>query len=103
MTYNASMNNLTLIGTFRTAETDGKPYLLVETTCPQRSDLSTRTGIGLKITHQALAHRLIQAINAGKVFADVKICKDIHGAEYIGSTCVINTRMLNAELKRLGF
>lgn len=97
------MNTLTLIGTVRTAETDGKPYLLVETTCPQRPDLSTRYGIGLKITHNALAHRLIQAINAGKVFKNVEVLTDVHGAEYIGSTCMLNTRVMNAELKRLGF
>jgi hypothetical protein len=97
------MNTLTLIGTVRTAETDGKPYLLVGTTCPQRPDLSTRYGIGLKITHNGLADRLIRAINAGKVFSDLEILVDVHGAEYISSTCMINTRVMNASLKRIGF
>lgn len=98
-----SMNTLTLIGNVRTAETDGKPYLLVGTTCPQRPDLSTRYGIGLKITHGDLADRLIRAINAGAVFTDVYVTKDVYDDEYISSTCTISTRMLNAELKRLGF
>jgi hypothetical protein len=97
------MSKLTLIGNVKRAETDGKPYLLVGTTCPQRPGLSTRYGIGLKITHQALAHRLIQAINAGVIFTDVEVLRDVHDVEYIGSTCTISTRMLNVELKRKGF
>lgn len=97
------MNTLTLIGNVREAETDGRKYLLVGTTCPQRPDLSTRYGIALKLTHRALADRLIRAINAGVVFTDVKILKDVHDAEYISSTCHTLGRRLNADLTRLGF
>jgi hypothetical protein len=102
------MSTLTLIGNVRTVQPTekgilGKPYLLVGTTCPQRPDLSTRFGIGLKTTHQALAHRLIKAINAGVVFENVHVAKDVHDDEYITSTCTILTRLLNAELKRKGF
>lgn len=97
------MNALTITGHIRTAETDGKPYLLVGTKCVERPDLPTRYGIGLKITHQALAQRLVRAINAGVVFTDVCIKTDVHEQEYVSFTNTINTRVLNAELKRKGF
>lgn len=95
---------LTLIGNVtKKVDHDGREYLLVGTTCPQRPDLSTRYGIGLKITHAALAQRLIKAINAGKVFTNVHVAKDVHDDEYITSTCHTLGRTLNADLKRLGF
>jgi hypothetical protein len=97
------MSTLTLVGNVKQAQTDGKPYLLVSATCPQRPDLSLRYGIGLKITHRALADRLVRAINAGVVFTNVHVTKDVHDAEYITSTCHTIGRHLNADLKRLGF
>lgn len=98
------MNTLTLIGNISTGtDYSGTKYLQVGATCPQHPTLKTRHIIGLKINQTALAARLVQAINAGVVYKKVHVAKDIYSDEYIAGNCVISTRILNAELKRLGF
>lgn len=67
------------------------------------SDLDFRFSWGLKSTHHGLAHRLKKAVDAGVVFKNVRVATDIHGKEYVTGDCQILSRLMNAELKRLGF
>lgn len=81
-------------------QADGTIY--VSQTCPQRPDLSTRLTISCG-KNPRLAERLVKAIDAGVVFRDVQVCTDINKVEYIAGTCVIYTKHMSAELRRLGF
>lgn len=50
-----------------------------------------------------LAARLARAVNAGAVFHDCTVEKDVSGATYVGATSRVLGRILNADLKRLGY
>lgn len=54
-------------------------------------------------TNRKLAERLAAAINAGVVYTDPKVQKDVNGATYVQAGCKVFGRRLNADLKRLGF
>lgn len=51
----------------------------------------------------SLASRLCDAINAGAVYKDPKIVKDIYGKTYVQATCALYTRHLNKSLRDIGF
>lgn len=58
---------------------------------------------GLPARHRALADRLVRAIEAGVVLGDPEIRTDVNGNTYVSATSRILARMMNAELRRLGF
>lgn len=58
---------------------------------------------GLKLTHRALAERLVRAIEAGVILSEPQIRTDIHGRTYVSVSSSILARMMNAELRRLGY
>lgn len=54
-------------------------------------------------TARQLVKRLVKAINAGVVYTNPKICKDLFGQTYVDAECRVVGRKLSADLKRLGF
>jgi hypothetical protein len=50
-----------------------------------------------------LAERLKAAIEAGVVFTDLGVGTDVDGKTYVTSKCRVLARILNADLRRLGF
>lgn len=60
-------------------------------------------GYSWRVGPRALAERLKQAILAGKVLETPQICTDIYGKTYVNASSTILARIMNAELKRLGF
>lgn len=58
---------------------------------------------GLKKSHMSLAKRLQKACLAGVVLVNPQIKTDIYGKTYVETNCRVLGRMLNADLKRLGF
>ena len=66
-------------------------------------DRTAGLAFGLKATHGTLAARLVRAIEAGVVFVDPSIERDINGATYVVASSRVLGRTLNADLRRLGF
>jgi len=60
-------------------------------------------GWGVKPTHYKLALRLARAIEAGAVVPIPAVRADVHGRTYVCGTATVLGRMLNADLRRLGF
>lgn len=51
----------------------------------------------------ALAARLVRAAEAGAVFTDHRVKRDVYGHTYVSARCRVMGKYLNADLKRLGF
>ena len=66
-------------------------------------DRPSTGGFGLKKSHLALANRLKRAIDAQAVHTDPEVKADTYGKTYVSARCRVLGRMLNADLKRLGF
>jgi hypothetical protein len=49
-----------------------------------------------------LALRLVEAINAGKVFSGMQVRTDIDGNTYVGATSLVHGRYLRSDLERIG-
>ena len=61
-------------------------------------------GVGFILGQKlALCERLAKAIEAGAVFTDPKLKRDVHGKFYVTSDITVRGRCLNADLRRLGF
>lgn len=58
---------------------------------------------GWVCTNQKIAERLKAAIEAGVVFHNFSIKPDINGKTYLSASSRVLGRMMNADLKRLGF
>jgi len=85
---------------------EGRDYLRVAVTWTVAGatlDRPSTGGFGLKLSHRALAERLVRAINAQAVFANPAIKRDVNGATYISAASRVLGRMINADLRRLGF
>lgn len=83
---------------------EGHTSLLVKVTYDAPGlDRKDGTAWGLKAGHRALAERLVAAIEAGVILSEPVICTDINGATYVSVSSRILSRMMNAELTRLGF
>lgn len=66
---------------------------------PYTGGIATGTGARGK----ALAARLEAAIRAGVVYVEPSIRVDVNGQSYVNANCRVLGRMLNADLRRLGF
>ena len=51
----------------------------------------------------ALASRLAEAIDAGAVYYDHEVRTDVNGHTFVSARSRVLGRMMNADLKRLGF
>lgn len=58
---------------------------------------------GYVVTTPALAKRLAAAIEAGAVFHDFEVRTDVNGKTFLGYSSRVLGRMMNADLRRLGF
>ena len=50
-----------------------------------------------------LAERVVEACKGGVLFVNVKVLTDINGKTYMGTSCQVIGKHLNADLKRLGY
>lgn len=66
-------------------------------------DRPSTGGWVVKRTHRALAERLVRAIEAGKVFKEPTLRRDIYGKTYVSASARVLGRTMNADLRRLGF
>lgn len=66
-------------------------------------DRPNTRGWGLGPKHEALANRLVRAINDGVIFSDFRKGTDVNGHTYITATSNVLGRTLNADLRRLGY
>jgi len=53
--------------------------------------------------NKKLIKRLMTAIEAGVVYTNLKIKKDVYNKTYVSGEIQVGGRKLNADLKRLGF
>lgn len=53
--------------------------------------------------NRKLAERLKRAIEAGVVYYDAQVKVDVNGATYVQANSRVLGRIMNADLKRLGF
>lgn len=58
---------------------------------------------GIACSNMNQAKRLARAIEAGVVYENPKVRKDIEGETYVDARCTLYTRHLNKELTRVGF
>lgn len=66
-------------------------------------DRPNSRGWGLGPRHEALANRLVRAVNDGVIFSDFRKGTDDNGQTYLTATSNILGRTLNADLRRLGY
>lgn len=57
----------------------------------------------LRAGDESLACRLASAVEAGVVFTNFQVLRDIYGKTYLQSNCSVLGRRMNADLRRLGF
>lgn len=82
--------------------TDGYgSHLTVWITFPHAGVDRPRTN-GLGVTRKNLP-RLVRAVNDGAVVADAEVLADIAGNTYVGFKCLVHTRYINVDLKKLGY
>jgi len=67
------------------------------------SNVDRPEGTGYIVGNPRLAERLRNAIIAGVVFADPEIKIDKAGKTYVSARSTVLGRMINADLRRLGF
>jgi hypothetical protein len=60
-------------------------------------------GSGWLITSESVARRLVRAVNAGRVFTDVRIALDVNERTYVAARSLVMARHANADLRRLGY
>lgn len=58
---------------------------------------------GMTVKDMTMAHRLIRASLALKAVSDFKIMTDVNGKTYVDFNWKVLARMLNADLRRLGY
>lgn len=58
---------------------------------------------GMSVKDRRMAERLAAAIKAGKAFIPEGIGTDVNGKTYVRTRANVLGRMLNADLRRLGF
>ena len=58
---------------------------------------------GYVVKDAKMAARLSAAINAGVVFYDPEVRTDVNGRTYVNAPSRVLGRMMNADLRRLGF
>lgn len=58
---------------------------------------------GYVVKDARMAARLSKAIEAGAVFHDFEVRTDVNGRTYLGYSSRVLGRMMNADLRRLGF
>lgn len=60
-------------------------------------------GWGLPLKDRKLAERLRMAVISGAAFADIEKKTDVNGKTYISAPYLICSRMMNADLNKLGY
>lgn len=60
-------------------------------------------GWGLKRTDRALAERLVRAVNAGAIYGPAEVRLDVNNQTYVQADARLLARLMNSELRRLGF
>jgi hypothetical protein len=58
---------------------------------------------GMAVRDRRMAGRLVAAIEAGKVLADARVKRGTDGRTYVAARWLVLSRMLNADLRQLGF
>lgn len=100
MTATTQRNDLTV--TARIEQKDDE--IVVRGVWTRHSARLDRTdGSGWIVKDMKIASRLAAAINAGVVFPDPKVATDVNGKSYVNADATVLGRVLNADLKRLGF
>lgn len=61
-----------------------------------------KTG-GYLVRERALAERLKRAMLAGAVYYDAEVREDVNGQTFVATRSRVLGRMVNADLRRLGF
>ena len=77
-------------------------YWMVYTDWSGDLDRPRTFGIGAG-KNRKLAERCARAINEGAVFSAPEVRTDVNGKTYVQAKCNVLARMLNADLKRLGY
>lgn len=67
------------------------------------SGVDRPTGLGIVCANQKIASRLEQAIRAGAAVEGVGVLRDNFGSTFVDERWHVRARVLNADLKRLGF
>jgi hypothetical protein len=70
---------------------------------PYWTNVDRPEGVGYAVKDMPTAQRLRAAMAAGVVFVDVEIKTDVNDKTYVSSRSTVLARIMNADLRRLGF
>lgn len=70
---------------------------------PFWSGVDRPRGVGYVCSDRLTAERLRCAINAGVVFVDPQVGRDVNGKTYVQARSTVMGKRMNADLRRLGF
>lgn len=77
--------------------------LTVDTAVTGDTSLKTRFSMAIPVAKQALADRLVRAIDSGKAFGGAEVCVDVDGEFYLHLDWRVRGRYLASDLQMLGF
>ncbi len=66
-------------------------------------ELDRPEGSGYVVKDRRMAERLKAAMLAGAIFYNVEVKTDVNGATFVSASSHVLARMMNADLRRLGF
>lgn len=66
-------------------------------------ELDRTKGSGYRVKDQRMADRLGDAMLAGAVYYNAEVRTDVNGNTYVNASSHVLGRMINADLRRLGF
>ena len=69
----------------------------------QAPDLDRTRGSGYLVKDKRMAERLKAAILAGVVYYNAEVRTDVNGRTYVNASSHVLGRIMNADLRRLGF
>jgi len=102
MTTTAAPAAITFEAVTKREQRDGKTDIVVSAVV-HGVDLDRPETHGYVVANDAIAKRLTAAIEAGAVFHDFEVRRDVNGKTFLGYSSRVLGRMMNADLRRLGF
>lgn len=82
---------------------DQPPSLEVVFRSTSHPHLPMRHSVGLRHNDRKLAERLVKAVEAGVIFTNACEKEDIYGVKYLSAESTVLFRLLNSQLRKLGY
>ena len=96
------MSTITFEARTRTERRDGADEIIVDAIV-KGVDVDRPSTHGYVVKDKRMAERLAAAINAQAVFYGAEVRTDVNGKTYVNAPSRVLGRMMNADLRRLGF